>query len=131
MGEKKSTVWTIAVSGVNRNTPASSALSKPTKTPGRFCRGRLLKAAYKSRGASLPAQPADLAYSVSLTDSFLYERLLVGSGTFFLFFSHTTLPVQGPTRVDDQNWSLNIAADASGGVDFDAALRFQITEHPA
>src|SRR5579871_1127767 len=114
MGEKKSTVCTIAVSGVRRNTPASSALSKPTKTPGKFCRGRLLNAASKSRGASLPAQPADLAKSVSFTGSFLDESAVSGRGGIIFFFRHSTLTVQRPTGVHYEHRRLNVSAHTAG-----------------
>src|SRR5215467_3077890 len=121
----------MAVPGVNKNTPASSAFSNPTKIPGRFCRGRFFNAASKSLGASFPAQPADLAYSVSLIRSFLYQALaLFGVCAFFSLFHHSTLAIEGCARIHDQNRSQDIADDAAGGIDLDAAFCFEIPKDP-
>src|SRR5215831_7238562 len=75
MGGKKSTVCTTEISVVSWKTPASSEFSNPTRTPGTFCRGSVFNARSRSPGPSLPAQPADLANSVSLINAFLVEYL--------------------------------------------------------
>src|SRR6266567_6047756 len=67
MGVKKSTVWTRAVSGAIRYTPASSARSKPTKTFGSCCRANFPSTLSSAAGLSLDAQPADLTVSVRRT----------------------------------------------------------------
>src|SRR5258707_15469575 len=67
MGVKKSTVWTSAWVAEILYTPASSALSKPTRTLGSCCRANFPSTASSAAGASLLAQPAALAYSVNRT----------------------------------------------------------------
>src|SRR5271166_6212944 len=64
MGVKKSTVWTSASSGVSRYTPASSAVSKPTRTLGSCCRANFPSTESSTAGLSLLAQPAAFTISV-------------------------------------------------------------------
>ena len=68
MGVKKSTVWTIAISGLSRYTPASSLVSKPTSTFGSVGRGKRRKTESSNPGLSFAAQPAALTMAVSFTD---------------------------------------------------------------
>src|SRR5580765_8614976 len=65
MGVKKSTVCTSAWLAEILYTPASSALSKPTRTFGSFCRANFPSTASSAAGLSLLAQPAALTCSVS------------------------------------------------------------------
>ena len=58
IGVKKSIVCTRARSGVKRYTPASSAVSKPTRTFGLAIRGIALSTLSNNFGLSLDAQPA-------------------------------------------------------------------------
>src|SRR5690348_16969217 len=67
MGVKKSTVCTNATSGDRRYTPASSALSKPTRTLGSCCRANFPSTVSSAAGLSLDAQPAALTVSVRRT----------------------------------------------------------------
>src|SRR5580700_2779802 len=67
MGVKKSTVWTIAISGLSRYTPASSLVSKPTSTFGSVGRGKRRKMESSNPGLSFAAQPAALTMAVSFT----------------------------------------------------------------
>src|SRR3989454_7358119 len=67
MGVKKSTVWTSAISGPNRYTPASSLVSKPTSTFGSVGRGKRRKTESSKLGLSFAAQPAALTMAVSFT----------------------------------------------------------------
>src|SRR5260370_32051867 len=67
IGVKKSTVCTIAISGLNRYTPASSLLSKPTSTFGSVGRGKRRKMESSNPGLSFAAQPAALTMAVSFT----------------------------------------------------------------
>src|SRR5260370_10242476 len=67
MGVKKSTVWTIAISGLSRYTPASSLVSKPTSTFGSVGRGKRRKTESSNPGLSFAAQPAALTMAVSFT----------------------------------------------------------------
>src|SRR5258708_37286247 len=82
MGGKKSTVCTIARSSLMRNTPASSALSKPTRTFGLSPRGSLPKTVSKNFGLSLDAQPAALTPAVSfiLVLRLSFRRILAQLG---------------------------------------------------
>src|SRR5437773_11108048 len=68
MGVKKSTVWTIAISGLSRYTPASSLVSKPTSTFGSVGRGKRRNKESSNPGLSFAAQPAALTMAVSFTD---------------------------------------------------------------
>src|SRR6266849_11064068 len=68
MGVKKSTVWTSAISGLSRYTPASSLVSKPTSTFGSVGRGKRRKTESSNPGLSFAAQPAALTMAVSFTD---------------------------------------------------------------
>src|SRR5260370_41133131 len=68
MGVKKSTVWTIAISGLSRYTPASSLVSKPTRTLGSVGRGKRRKTESSNPGLSFAAHPAALTMAVSFTD---------------------------------------------------------------
>src|ERR1700687_2632500 len=68
MGVKKSTVWTIAISGLTRYTPASSLVSKPTSTFGSVGRGKRRKTESSNPGLSFAAQPAALTMAVSFPD---------------------------------------------------------------
>src|SRR5436305_11262524 len=80
MGVKKSTVCTSACSGEMRYTPASSALSKPTRTLGSCCRANFPSTESSAAGLSLDAQPAAFTDSVSRnglvsgTDIIVIER---------------------------------------------------------
>src|SRR5258708_38894904 len=65
MGVKKSTVWTRACVAEILYTPASSALSKPTRTFGSCCRANFPSTVSRAAGLSLDAQPAALTDSVS------------------------------------------------------------------
>src|SRR2546426_5551033 len=67
MGVKKSTVWTSAISGPSRYTPASSLVSKPTSTFGSVGRGKRRKTESSKLGLSFAAQPAALTMAVSFT----------------------------------------------------------------
>src|SRR5437660_4113840 len=67
MGVKKSTVCTIAISGLSRYTPASSLVSKPTSTFGSDGRGKRRKTESSNPGLSFAAQPAALTMAVSFT----------------------------------------------------------------
>src|SRR5258708_21919649 len=67
MGVKKSTVWTSAISGFSRYTPASSLVSKPTSTFGSVGRGKRRKTESSNPGLSFAAQPAALTMAVSFT----------------------------------------------------------------
>src|SRR5258706_8979027 len=64
MGVKKSTVWTRASSAEILYTPASSALSKPTRTFGSCCRANFPSTRSSAAGLSLEAQPAAFTASV-------------------------------------------------------------------
>src|SRR6267378_2504787 len=68
IGVKKSTVCTIAISGLSRYTPASSLVSKPTSTFGSVGRGKRRKTESSNPGLSFAAQPAALTMAVSFTD---------------------------------------------------------------
>src|SRR6266436_6698777 len=67
IGVKKSTVCTIAISGLSRYTPASSLVSKPTSTFGSVGRGKRRKTESSNPGLSFAAQPAALTMAVSFT----------------------------------------------------------------
>src|SRR5258708_31044652 len=64
MGVKKSTVWTRACVAEILYTPASSALSKPTRTFGSCCRANFPSTVSSAAGLSLDAQPAAFTDSV-------------------------------------------------------------------
>src|SRR2546428_819151 len=74
MGVKKSTVWTSAISGLSRYTPASSLVSKPTSTFGSLGRGKRRKTESSNPGLSFAAQPA------ALTMAFQWSGVAVGEG---------------------------------------------------
>src|ERR1700690_3224769 len=80
MGGKRPTVWTSAISGVRRYTPASSAWSKPTSTLGSCCRANFPSTVSSAAGLSLEAQPAAFTDSVSrnglLSDMELLYRVV-------------------------------------------------------
>src|SRR3954471_19215844 len=61
IGAKKSTVWTSARSSRSTKTPASSKVSRPTRTRRSACVGTPLSASARSPGPSLAAQPAQRA----------------------------------------------------------------------
>ena len=61
MGAKKSTVWTSARSSRSTKTPASSKVSRPTRTRRSACVGTPLSASARSPGPSFAAQPAQRA----------------------------------------------------------------------
>src|SRR5436309_12226451 len=75
MGVKKSTVCTSAVAGAIWYTPASSALSKPTRTLGSCCRANFPSTLSSTAGLSLDAQPA------ALTDSVRRNGFTSGTGS--------------------------------------------------
>src|SRR5262249_29559086 len=64
MGVKKSTVCTSAWLAEILYTPASSAVSKPTRTLGSCCRANFPSTASSAAGLSLLAQPAAFTCSV-------------------------------------------------------------------
>src|ERR1043165_7686713 len=65
IGVKKSTVCTSACVAEILYTPASSAVSKPTRTLGSCCRANFPSTASSAAGLSLLAQPAALTCSVN------------------------------------------------------------------
>src|SRR6516165_5793345 len=69
IGVKKSTVCTKASSGESLYTPASSAVSNPTRTFGSNCFGNFPRTESSAAGLSLDAQPADFTDAVRRTDS--------------------------------------------------------------
>src|ERR1700751_1916148 len=69
MGVKKSTVCTKASSGEILYTPASSAVSKPTRTFGSYCLGNVPRIESSAAGLNLDAQPADFTDAVRRTGS--------------------------------------------------------------
>src|SRR5215469_4279308 len=68
MGVKKSTVWTSAWLAEILYTPASSAVSKPTRTLGSCCRANFPSTLSSTAGLSLDAQPAAFTDSVRRND---------------------------------------------------------------
>src|SRR5260370_22347171 len=67
MGVKKSTVWTNAISGLSRYTPASSLVSKPTSTFGSVGRGKRRKTESSNPGLTFAGQRAASTIAVSCT----------------------------------------------------------------
>jgi hypothetical protein len=65
IGVKKSSVWISAVSGLMRNTPASSECSKPTSRSGCFRIFRFLRTESRTPGLSFAAQPDARTFSVN------------------------------------------------------------------
>src|SRR4249920_1739593 len=84
MGVKKSTVWTRASSSEKRYTPASSAVSKPTRTLGSTILGIALSTLSNNFGLSLDAQPAAFTWAVSFRENsfgcstFVYNHKTMG-----------------------------------------------------
>src|SRR5262245_1070426 len=99
--------------------------------PGKLWWGRFFKAFSKSRGASFPAQPAALAYSVSLIYTFGDQTSFEGSGCsgVFSLLCHTAAALKCGAGIDDQDRCLDIAVDTTCGEDFNAAFAFDISEH--
>src|SRR5438876_8429906 len=77
MGVKKSTVCTSARLAEILYTPASSALSKPTRTLGSCCRANFPSTKSSAAGLSLLAQPAAFTASVRRTGLLEDIRLIL------------------------------------------------------
>src|SRR5579864_7379002 len=95
MGVKKSTVCTSACSAEILYTPASSAVSKPTRTFGSCCRANFPSTVSSAAGLSLDAQPA------ALTDS--VRRNGFTSGTKIIVAKAATGGFSGYARSQDDN----------------------------
>ena len=78
MGVKKSTDCTRARSGESLYTPASSAVSKPTRTFGSCCLGNFPSIESSAAGLNLDAQPADFTDAVRRTGTSAFMGLFHG-----------------------------------------------------
>src|SRR5215469_4149550 len=87
MGVKKSTVWTSAWLAEILYTPASSAVSKPTRTLGSCCRANFPSTVSSTAGLSLDAQPA------AFTDSVRRNDFTSGTTAFYALDKKRSPPV--------------------------------------
>src|SRR5258708_10537877 len=98
MGVKKSTVCTNASSGEILYTPASSAVSKPTRTFGSCCLGNFPSMESSAAGLNLDAQPADFTEAVRRTGASVFTGLFHRASVRFVEFDPPKRPVNQIVR---------------------------------